>query len=167
MTLLRRCNCELPSCPHPRFSPDEPACKNRAEGAERFCQDCKENRLAELIAMKRTRELDSKQPSCKAAMSRGVTAPRLNPRKAARRGIPAVLTRIKDLRRKPMPPKEKVNILMVADQPAQLSSYEAMLGELDENLIQATSGKEALEHLLKNDVAVVLMDVSMPQHGGF
>jgi signal transduction histidine kinase len=66
-----------------------------------------------------------------------------------------------------MPPKEKVNILMVADQPARLLSYEAMLRELDENLIQATSSKEALEHLLKNDVAVVLMDVSLPQHGGF
>jgi PAS domain S-box-containing protein len=66
-----------------------------------------------------------------------------------------------------MLPKEKVNILMVADLPAQLLSYEAMLRELDEDLIQATSGKEALEHLLKNDVAVALMDVSLPPHGGF
>src|SRR5579859_6277619 len=66
-----------------------------------------------------------------------------------------------------MPLKEKVNILMVADQPARLLSYEAMLRELDENLIQATSGKEALERLLKNDVAVVLMDVSGSQHDGF
>jgi PAS domain S-box-containing protein len=65
-----------------------------------------------------------------------------------------------------MPPKVKVNVLVVADQPAQLSSYEAMLRELDENLIQASSGKEALEHLLKNDVAVVLMDVRLPQQGG-
>ncbi|HSZ64104.1 MAG TPA: PAS domain-containing protein [Terriglobales bacterium] len=66
-----------------------------------------------------------------------------------------------------MTTKEKINILMVDDQPAKLLSYEVMLGELNENLIQATSGKEALEHLLKNDVAVVLMDVSMPELDGF
>ena len=66
-----------------------------------------------------------------------------------------------------MPPKGKVNILMVVDQPAKQLSYEVMLGELDENLIKATSGKEALEHLLKKDVAVVLMDVSMPELDGF
>lgn len=63
--------------------------------------------------------------------------------------------------------KEKVNILMVDDQPAKLLSYEAILGELGENLIKANSGKEALEQLLKHDVAVVLMDVSMPEMDGF
>jgi PAS domain S-box-containing protein len=63
--------------------------------------------------------------------------------------------------------KDKVNILMVDDQPAKLLSYEVMLGELDENLIKASSAKEALELLLKNDVAVVLMDVSMPEVDGF
>src|SRR5262249_10365829 len=63
--------------------------------------------------------------------------------------------------------KEKVNILMVDDQPAKLLTYEVMLAELGENLIKSTSGKEALEHLLKNDVAVVLMDVSMPEIDGF
>src|ERR1700682_4009672 len=62
---------------------------------------------------------------------------------------------------------EKANILMVDDQPAKLLSYEAILGELGENLIKAASGKEALEHLLKTDVAVVLMDVSMPDLDGF
>ena len=62
---------------------------------------------------------------------------------------------------------EKVNILMVDDQPGKLLSYEAILGDLGENLIKATSGKEALEHLLKTDVAVVLMDVSMPELDGF
>ena len=62
---------------------------------------------------------------------------------------------------------EKINILMVDDQPAKLLSYEVMLGELGENLIRATSAKEALEQLLKSNVAVVLMDVSMPDLDGF
>lgn len=61
----------------------------------------------------------------------------------------------------------KVNILMVDDQPGKLLSYEVILGELGENLIKAHSGREALDILLKNDVAVVLMDVSMPELDGF
>lgn len=61
----------------------------------------------------------------------------------------------------------RVNILMVDDQPSKLLSYEVILKELGENLIKATSGKEALEHLLKNEIAVVLMDVSMPDIDGF
>ena len=63
--------------------------------------------------------------------------------------------------------KEKVSVLMVDDQPAKLLTYEAILAELDENLIKAKSGSEALELLLKNDVAVVLTDVSMPGMDGF
>jgi PAS domain S-box-containing protein len=66
-----------------------------------------------------------------------------------------------------MTANEKVNILMVDDQPAKLLTYEAILAELGENLIKAASGKEALEHLLKTDIAVVLMDVSMPDLDGF
>ncbi|MGD0570710.1 MAG: PAS domain-containing protein [Candidatus Sulfotelmatobacter sp.] len=66
-----------------------------------------------------------------------------------------------------MSTNEKVNILMVDDQPAKLLSYEVMLGGLGENLIKVTSAKAALEVLLKNDVAVVLMDVSMPELDGF
>jgi signal transduction histidine kinase len=62
---------------------------------------------------------------------------------------------------------EKVNILMVDDQPSKLLTYEVMLAELGERLVKANSGKEALEHLLKMDVAVVLMDVSMPELDGF
>jgi PAS domain S-box-containing protein len=66
-----------------------------------------------------------------------------------------------------MTANEKVNILMVDDQPAKLLSYEVILSQLGENLIKATSGREALEHLLKTDIAVVLMDVSMPDLDGF
>src|SRR6202051_2437886 len=62
---------------------------------------------------------------------------------------------------------EEVNILMVDDQAGKLLTYEAILSDLGENLIKATSAKEALESLLKNDIAVVLMDVSMPEIDGF
>lgn len=62
---------------------------------------------------------------------------------------------------------DKVNILLVDDQPGKLLAYEAMLSELGENLIKANSGREALEHLLKNEITVVLMDVSMPELDGF
>jgi PAS domain S-box-containing protein len=66
-----------------------------------------------------------------------------------------------------MDPQDRVNILMVDDQPGKLLTYEAILAELGENLIKATSAQEALERLLKTDVAVVLMDVSMPEIDGF
>jgi PAS domain S-box-containing protein len=66
-----------------------------------------------------------------------------------------------------MSTEEKVNILMVDDQPGKLLSYEAILADLGENLIKATSAKDALEKLLKTDVAAVLMDVSMPDIDGF
>ena len=62
---------------------------------------------------------------------------------------------------------DKVNILMVDDQPAKLLSYEVILGELGENLIKANTASEALNVLLKTDIAVVLMDVSMPDLDGF
>ena len=70
-------------------------------------------------------------------------------------------------RRRMMPDHEKVNILLVDDQPAKLLSYEVILHDLGENLIKASSGREALEHLLKSEVAVVLVDVCMPDLDGF
>ena len=66
-----------------------------------------------------------------------------------------------------MSTKSKLNILMVDDEPGKLLSYEVMLGELGENLVKATSGSEALELLLKTDVAVILLDVSMPEMDGY
>jgi signal transduction histidine kinase len=62
---------------------------------------------------------------------------------------------------------EKVNILLVDDQPAKLLAYESMLGNLGENLIKAGSAQEALEQLLKQDIALVLADISMPEMDGF
>ena len=62
---------------------------------------------------------------------------------------------------------DKVNILLVDDQPAKLLSYEVILGELGENLVTVSSGLEALEYLLKNEIAVVLTDVCMPDLDGY
>lgn len=61
----------------------------------------------------------------------------------------------------------KVNVLLVDDQPGKLLSYEVMLAELGENLIKTSSAKEALEVLLKTDIAVILVDVCMPEFDGF
>src|SRR5437879_3267710 len=62
---------------------------------------------------------------------------------------------------------DKVNILLVDDQPAKLLSYEVILRDLGENLVKTSSAREALEQLLKNEIAVVLIDVCMPELDGF
>ncbi|WP_075292949.1 response regulator [Pararhizobium arenae] len=62
---------------------------------------------------------------------------------------------------------DPVNILLVDDQPAKLLSYEIVLQELGETLLKAHSGREALEHLLRNEIAVILVDVCMPEQDGF
>jgi PAS domain S-box-containing protein len=67
----------------------------------------------------------------------------------------------------PLDGRDPVTILMVDDQPSKLLSYEAILHDLGERLVKANSGREALDYLLKGDVAVVLMDVSMPEIDGF
>ncbi|MGH8210341.1 MAG: response regulator, partial [Steroidobacteraceae bacterium] len=62
---------------------------------------------------------------------------------------------------------EKVNVLLVDDQPARLLTYESILSELGQNLVSAHSGIEALEKLMNDEFAVVLLDVSMPGMDGF
>ena len=60
-----------------------------------------------------------------------------------------------------------VNILLVDDQPGRLLSYEAILGELGENMVRASSGTEALARLMEMEFAVILLDVNMPGMDGF
>ena len=62
---------------------------------------------------------------------------------------------------------DHVTILLVDDQPAKLLSYEVILRDLGETLVKASSAREALEHLLKKEIAVVLIDVCMPDLDGF
>ena len=61
---------------------------------------------------------------------------------------------------------EKVNILLVDDQPARLLTYQSVLRDLDQNLVSARSGVEALEKLMRQEFAVVLLDVRMPGGSG-
>jgi two-component system, sensor histidine kinase and response regulator len=63
--------------------------------------------------------------------------------------------------------EDRVNILLVDDQPANLVALEAMLQGLGQNLIKAESGREALKWLLTHDFAVILLDVKMPEMDGF
>ena len=62
---------------------------------------------------------------------------------------------------------DRVNILLVDDQPARLLTYQSILGELGQNLVLARSGREALDKLMHDEFAVVLLDVSMPDMDGF
>jgi signal transduction histidine kinase len=62
---------------------------------------------------------------------------------------------------------ERVSVLLVDDQPSRLLTYESILSELGQNLVSARSGLEALEKLMKQEFAVVLLDVSMPDMDGF
>jgi signal transduction histidine kinase len=62
---------------------------------------------------------------------------------------------------------DAANILMVDDQPARLLTYRAILEPLGHNLVAVNSGLEALEALMKQDFAVVLLDVKMPGMDGF
>jgi signal transduction histidine kinase len=63
--------------------------------------------------------------------------------------------------------EDKVNILLVDDQPARLMSYEAILSVLGQNLVYARSGTEALARLMEGDYAAILLDINMPGMDGF
>src|SRR6186997_108614 len=70
----------------------------------------------------------------------------------------------------PTPPSadhEKVNILMVDDSPDKLLAMESILVELGQNIVKARSGEEALRILLKQEFAIILLDVNMPGINGF
>ncbi|MEU1899761.1 response regulator [Nocardiopsis dassonvillei] len=62
---------------------------------------------------------------------------------------------------------QKANILLVDDRDENLIALEAALTSLDQNLVRANSGEEALKHLLGTDFAVILLDVVMPGMDGF
>src|SRR5438309_11784005 len=66
-----------------------------------------------------------------------------------------------------MSANEKVNILLVDDQPARLLTYQSVLSELGQNLVCAHSSLEGLDKLMREEFAVVLLDVNMPGVAGF
>src|SRR5260370_10374944 len=68
--------------------------------------------------------------------------------------------------RLPVGPGVKASILLVDDRPANLLALEAILDQLDQRLVRATSGEEALEKLADEEFAVILMDVRMPGMDG-
>ncbi|CAM3621699.1 response regulator [Nocardiopsis rhodophaea] len=61
----------------------------------------------------------------------------------------------------------KANILLVDDRDENLTALEAILTSLDQNLVRASSGEDALKALLEEDFAVILLDVVMPGMDGF
>jgi signal transduction histidine kinase len=63
--------------------------------------------------------------------------------------------------------EDRVGILLVDDQPARLLSYRAILGDLGLDLVEAGSGREALQRLMEREFAAVLLDVNMPDMDGF
>lgn len=64
-------------------------------------------------------------------------------------------------------PPAKVRVLVVDDQPDNLLSVEAVLERLGEEIVTASSGREALRYLLDDDFAVIVLDVMMPDMDGF
>ncbi len=63
--------------------------------------------------------------------------------------------------------ESKVDILIVDDDVTKRFALKSTLAPLGENIVEAASGGEALRQLLKQDFAVILLDVRMPVMGGF
>lgn len=66
-----------------------------------------------------------------------------------------------------MTSESKANVLLVDDRPENLLAMESILADLGQNLVRASSGREALRFLLLEDVALILLDVQMPGLNGF
>jgi signal transduction histidine kinase/DNA-binding response OmpR family regulator len=62
---------------------------------------------------------------------------------------------------------DKINILIVDDLPEKLLVLGSILEELNENVVTASSGAEALRRVLDDDFAVILLDINMPGMDGF
>ncbi|MER5215850.1 response regulator [Streptomyces sp. NPDC002838] len=62
---------------------------------------------------------------------------------------------------------ERAGILLVDDMEDNLIALEAVLGSLNERLVRARSGEEAMKALLRQQFALVLLDVRMPGMDGF
>lgn len=63
--------------------------------------------------------------------------------------------------------RPRVSLLLVDDEPANLAALEVVLSPLDQRMVLARSGREALRHLLQEDFAAILLDVRMPDMDGF
>jgi signal transduction histidine kinase/HPt (histidine-containing phosphotransfer) domain-containing protein len=61
----------------------------------------------------------------------------------------------------------KANVLVVDDEPHSLLAMQELLSGADRNVVPVASGKEALKHILKEDFAIILLDVRMPEMDGF
>src|SRR5437773_2665435 len=60
-----------------------------------------------------------------------------------------------------------VDVLVIDDDPGQLIAFEAILADICDTVVMASSGREALKCLLRRDFAVILLDVNMPEMDGF
>lgn len=65
------------------------------------------------------------------------------------------------------PSSVRASVLLVDDQPARLLTYEAVLANLEIQCVRALSGRQALQHLLDQEFAAILLDVQMPEIDGF